>query len=166
VAYTDPFGLCIEDLCIAETVAISTVAFAGVRAAYNLITGRPAGQGVLRDAQAGFSGGLLAAAGGLASRLFGAVRGAVAGEGVATTEHGAARLADPSRLGAAEVQDVVANATSTYTQRDGASVFVQEVEGRYSVVVRNEAGKMITNLKNLTEKGLNRLARNYGWESN
>lgn len=82
---------------------------------------------------------------------------------VAATAHGAGRMADASRLGAEAVRDVIANATRSGVQRDGAKVFVQEVGGRFNVVVQGERG-VITNLKNISEKSLNRLSKNYGWD--
>ncbi len=73
------------------------------------------------------------------------------------------RMADPARLGAAGVRDVMANATRSYTQGDGAEVFAQQVDGRFNVVVRGQRG-VITTFKNLSEKSLGRLAKNHGWK--
>ena len=64
----------------------------------------------------------------------------------------------------ASPEQVVASATRTYTQADGARVFVQQVGSRFNVVVRNEVtGKIITNLKTISQRALDNLARNYGW---
>jgi len=73
------------------------------------------------------------------------------------------RMADPSRLGSEGVADAVNNASRRLTQGDGSSVFVREVEGRFNVVVQGERG-VITTFKNLSEKSLSRLAKNYGWK--
>jgi hypothetical protein len=81
------------------------------------------------------------------------------------TVHGAERAADPSRLDPAAQSDVIANPTETYTQPDGAQVYVQQVGDRYNVVVQGENG-VVTNLKTISEKSLGRLARNYGWTKN
>lgn len=72
------------------------------------------------------------------------------------------RMADASRLSAEAVKDVMGNATRVGVQRDGARVFVQEVGGRYNVVVEGERG-VVTNLKTIPEKALTRLATKYGW---
>jgi RHS repeat-associated protein len=81
------------------------------------------------------------------------------------TVHGAERAADPSRLDPAAQADVIANPTQTLSQADGAQVYVQQVGDRYNVVVQGNRG-VITNLKNLSQKSFNRLARNYGWTPN
>jgi hypothetical protein len=81
------------------------------------------------------------------------------------TAHGAERAADPSRLDPAAQSSVIANPTETYTQPDGAQVYVQQVGDRYNVVVQGENG-VITNLKTISQNSLSRLARSYGWTKN
>jgi hypothetical protein len=81
------------------------------------------------------------------------------------TVHGGQRAADPSRLDPTAQSDVIANPTETYTQVDGAQVYVQQVGDRYNVVVQGENG-VVTNLKTISQKSLSRLARNYGWTKN
>lgn len=81
------------------------------------------------------------------------------------TGHGAERAADPSRLNPEEQAEVVANPTQTFTQGDDAEVFVQQVGDRYNVVVQGARG-VITNLKNISQSSLNRLAANYKWTPN
>jgi hypothetical protein len=81
------------------------------------------------------------------------------------TAHGAERAADPSRLDPAAQADMIANPTQTLSQADGAQVYVQQVGDRYNVVVQGNRG-VITNLKNISQKSFNRLARNYGWTPN
>jgi RHS repeat-associated protein len=81
------------------------------------------------------------------------------------TPHGAQRAADPSRLNPQQVADVIDNPTERYTQGNGAEVYVQEVDGRYNVVVR-AGNRVVTNLKTISSKSLGRLAKNYGWTKN
>jgi hypothetical protein len=102
------------------------------------------------------------ASGMAAGAIVGALEGAASSE-VSATAHGAMRMADPSRLGAKGVRDVVSNATRTFGQKDGARVFAQEVNGGFNVVVQGERG-VVTTFKNLSQKSLDRLAKNYGWE--
>ena len=140
----------------------------GLNGVLNLAQDKPFFQGwkgaAVAGAVAGASAGL--AAGPEATAAFfarGAATAAGAGTGIAATVHGAQRMADPSRLGEEGVQEAIANATRTFTQKDGASVFAQQVSGRFNVVVQGEQG-VITTFKNLSEKALERLAKNYGWE--
>jgi hypothetical protein len=85
-----------------------------------------------------------------------------ASSGVSQTAHGAERAADPSRLSESQQVVVIANATARYTQADGAEVFVQEVDGRFNVVVVGSRG-VVTNLKTVSLKAVERLSSNYGW---
>jgi len=49
------------------------------------------------------------------------------------------------------------------TQADGAQVYIKEVNpGRFNVIV-DENG-VVTELKNISEKSLDRLSRNFGWK--
>lgn len=49
-------------------------------------------------------------------------------------------------------------------QADGANVFIKNIgDGKYNVIVEGENG-VVTALKNISEKSLNKLAQNYGWE--
>ncbi len=148
VTFSDPFGLC--PWCLG--------AIGGVVTGYAIakLTGADYDVGdALVDAALGAAGA------GLVSKLD---KINDLGKGARAKRHGAERLADATRLGVQQVDDVVKNATRSYTQSDGAKVFVQEVEGRFNVVVRTEGGELITNLKTISEKALNRLARRYGWE--
>lgn len=162
VNFSDPFGLCPPADDNYSDCAPGTPEWY----AHRIATGQ--GSRALNEIGGTFAtcgesllcqGVLLVASLGSSAVASGGGRGAVA-----ATRHGAQRLGDASRLAAQQVDDVVQHATRTYTQRDGARVFVQEVGGRFNVVVRNEAGEMITNLKTVSEKALNRLARRYGWE--
>jgi RHS repeat-associated protein len=86
------------------------------------------------------------------------------GGGGDATSHGSERLSDPSRLNAEETADVVQNATQQFVQKDAANVWVKQVGDRFSVVVKNAQGRLITNFKTLDQQALNRLAKNYGWQ--
>jgi hypothetical protein len=50
-----------------------------------------------------------------------------------------------------------------FIQADGAVVHVLERGGRFNVVVSGERG-ITTTFENLSQKSLDRLARNYGWK--
>jgi RHS repeat-associated protein len=79
------------------------------------------------------------------------------------TIHGAERMADASRLSSAETQAVLNDYTSEMTQRDGASVYIQNLgNGTYNVVIQGARG-IITNFKTIDQRALDNLARNYGW---
>ena len=88
-----------------------------------------------------------------------------AGDVLQQTVHGASRAADTSRLSPAEQLNVIANPTQIFTQADGAQVFVQEVGGKYNIVVQGNNG-IVTNLKTISQSSLNRLASRYGWSPN
>src|SRR5579885_531817 len=80
------------------------------------------------------------------------------------TVHGAGRLRDAARMGFFRSLATRIFATAKYTQADGAEVFVRNVAGKFDVVIRNPTtGKIITVFKNLSQKSLDKLARNYGW---
>lgn len=81
------------------------------------------------------------------------------------TAHGAERASDPSRLGPEAQAEVVANPTQTFTQGDNAQVFVQKVGDRYNVVVLGDRG-VISNLKTISQRSLDRLAASYKWKPN
>jgi hypothetical protein len=49
------------------------------------------------------------------------------------------------------------------TQADGATVNILEEGGKFNVVVSGDRG-VITTFQNLSQKSLDRLARNYGWK--
>ena len=87
--------------------------------------------------------------------------------GLQTTAHGAERIAGAAAtrggvLNQAEV--IAARAGRAMTQADGAAVRVLEATpGRFNVVVEGERG-IITTFKNLSQKSLDRLSKNYGWK--
>jgi len=107
---------------------------------------------------------------GFIAPLAGAGRAAVARGGsqaLQTTAHGAQRVA-----GAAATRGGVLSETGiaavrqggrVMTQADGATVrILQNEAGRFNVVVEGERG-IITTFENLSQKSLDRLGRNYGW---
>jgi len=50
------------------------------------------------------------------------------------------------------------------TQTDGAQVYIKEVTpGKFNVIVEGENG-VVTALKNISEKSLDRLSKNYEWK--
>jgi hypothetical protein len=61
VAFSDPFGLCLEDLCIGEAVVLSSLGVAAVRAIGNLFMHRPVLENVGRDGSRALSVASLAA---------------------------------------------------------------------------------------------------------
>jgi hypothetical protein len=113
-------------------------------------------------------------AGAIAGGTVGAGAGFIAGSGLTNwlfsdnTGHGRRRAqegnaGDPKRLSQDEVDYTIQNFTKRYSQPDGASVFVRTVNGRSNVVIQNESGDVITNMRGLTQRELGNLARNYGW---
>jgi len=83
-----------------------------------------------------------------------------------TTIHGAERIAGPTATRGGVLTEIeiasVRAAGTTFKQANGAIVKVQEVAGRYNVVVQGDRG-VITTFKNLSDKSLSRLSKNYGW---
>jgi RHS repeat-associated protein len=85
---------------------------------------------------------------------------------VDATVHGAARLAGRGGAdGAWTTTEIAATKAGIQTtQRGGAQVFVKEVApGRFNVIVENHAGRVVTAMRNLSFKSVQRLGRNYGW---
>lgn len=65
----------------------------------------------------------------------------------------------------AQVDEVISSYSHLIAQDDGATVYIQKQVGRgrkYSIVVLGEEG-VVTAMRDLSEKGLAGLARNYGW---
>lgn len=67
--------------------------------------------------------------------------------------------------GFTEAEIATAKATGrTLKQADGATVYVQKVSpDKFNVIVEGERG-VVTALKNLDQKAVNNLAKNYGWK--
>jgi hypothetical protein len=81
----------------------------------------------------------------------------------AQTDHGETRSNDPSRLDKAQQNEVMKDPTETYTQEDGAKVYVKKVGDKFNVVVKNEeTGKVVTNLKTISQSKLTKLLTKYG----
>jgi hypothetical protein len=86
---------------------------------------------------------------------------------IETTAHGAERIAGgaATRGGVLSLEEIAAarESGSVMTQADGATVYIlQNAAGRFNVAVYGERG-LITTFQNLSQKSLDRLARNYGW---
>jgi hypothetical protein len=63
-----------------------------------------------------------------------------------------------------EISDLKLSPDMIKRQADGANVFIKNIgDGKYNVIVEGENG-VVTALKNISEKSLNKLAQNYGWE--
>jgi len=80
---------------------------------------------------------------------------------IKATQHGAERL---SERGFSILDYEITKSTDTImTQSDGATVFIKEISpGRFNVIVEGQNG-VITALKNISQKSLERLSKNYGW---
>lgn len=72
---------------------------------------------------------------------------------------------DKPRLDPTVQSEVIANPSQTFTQPNGAQVFVQRVGDGYNVVMRRERGGN-GNWKGISEATLNRIVRNLGWTRN
>jgi RHS repeat-associated protein len=80
--------------------------------------------------------------------------------GVKATMHGAERLLE---RGFTEAEITAIKNGRIMTQADGAKVFINEVSpGKFNYIVEGENG-IITGIKNIDQKALNNLAKNYGW---
>ena len=91
--------------------------------------------------------------------------GATSGSGLTTlglrSGHGAFRLA---ARGFTEADIVLTKSGNVLRQADGAKVFVKELGGgKFNVIVEGEHG-VVTALKNISQKSLDRLASRYGWK--
>jgi hypothetical protein len=148
--FSDPFGLC--PWCIAAAAGAATGVVEGY-ALSKLLGLHYTWKNAAVDAVLGAAGGALVSWLDKANDARRVVK---------ATTHGAERLADASRLGEDAARAVMRSPTKTLTQGDGARVFLQEVEGRFNVVVRGDRG-VVTTFKNLSEKSLKRLAKNYEW---
>ena len=137
--------------------------------------GAPLGAGFVRgwmgiDGGIDYNSGLYRGA-----QIPGTVVGVIAGggilggvRGVATTSHGATRIAGAgaTRGGVLSASGIAAVRAGgrVMTQADGATVSIlQNAAGRFNVVVEGQRG-IITTFENLSQGSLARLARNYGWK--
>ena len=90
----------------------------------------------------------------------GPLAAAVSNSTVQTTIHGAERLAERG-FSAAEI--ALTKTGRVLSQADGARVYIKAVGDRFNVIVEGERG-VVTALKNISRKSLDRLSRNYGWK--
>ena len=81
--------------------------------------------------------------------------------GSKATKHGSERLKERGFS-----RNDISNTKSTSnvkTQSDGAKVYIKEISpGKYNVIVEGNRG-IITALKNISKKSLDRLSKNYNW---
>jgi RHS repeat-associated protein len=88
-------------------------------------------------------------------------------EGVVdATIHGATRLAGRGGAdGPWTATEIALTKTGMQTtQRGGGQVFIKEVApGRFNVIVETQTGRVITAMRTISFKSVQRLARNYGW---
>ena len=82
-------------------------------------------------------------------------------KGSKATKHGSERLKERGFS-----RNDISNTKSTSnvkTQSDGAKVYIKEISpGKYNVIVEGNRG-IITALKNISKKSLDRLTKNYNW---
>jgi len=91
--------------------------------------------------------------------------GATPGSGLTTlglrSGHGAYRLA---LRGFTEADIGLTKTGHVLEQADGAKVFIKEIApGKFNVLVEGKHG-VVSALKNISQKSLERLSRNYGWK--
>ena len=176
VSFGDPLGLCPEWLdgkpCDLNALASFAAGFGDVVSfgATNVVREKMGTNGVVdKDGAAYFGGqvgGIIAGAA-LGSAVASASRANAATGGVETTIHGAERIAGRGATRGGVLSETGINAVRqggrVITQADGATVrILQNGSGRFNVVVEGERG-IITTFENLSQKALDRLARNFGW---
>lgn len=82
-------------------------------------------------------------------------------KGSKATKHGGERLKERGFSGS-DISNTK-NTSNIKTQGDGAKVYIKEVSpGKYNVIVEGDRG-IITALKNISKKSLDRLTKNYNW---
>lgn len=81
--------------------------------------------------------------------------------GSKTTKHGSERLKERG-FSNNDISNTK-NTTNIKTQGDCAKVYIKEVSsGKFNVIVEGDRG-IITALKNISQKSLERLMKNYNW---
>lgn len=107
----------------------------------------------------------------LLGKAIGWAVGKVAGRGtqnaIQSTAHGVQRIAGTTatRGGVLSVNEVrvTKSVGKAFTQADGATVYLHEITpGRFNAVVEGRKG-IITTMGNWSQKSINRIAKNYGW---
>lgn len=82
-------------------------------------------------------------------------------KGSKTTKHGSERLKERG-FSETDISNTK-HTTNVKTQSDGARVYIKEVSpGKYNVIIEGDNG-IITALKNISKKSLDRLTKNYDW---
>lgn len=77
------------------------------------------------------------------------------------TKHGSERLKERG-FSNSDISNTK-NTTNIKTQADGAKVYIKETpNGKFNVIVEGDRG-IITALKNISQKALDRLMKNYNW---
>ena len=86
-------------------------------------------------------------------------------QNIKTTAHGAERVAGATRGGVLSPSEISVTRFfgQKLTQANGAIVRIHQVGERYNVVVEGSRG-VITTFKNISQKSLERLGKNYGWK--
>ena len=125
---------------------------------------RPIGEAAFGFGAGEFGGMLL-------GKAIGWAVGKVAGRGtqnaIQSTAHGVQRIAGTTatRGGVLSVNEVrvTKSVGKAFTQADGATVYLHEITpGRFNAVVEGRKG-IITTMGNWSQKSINRIAKNYGW---
>ena len=125
---------------------------------------RPIGEAAFGFGAGKFGGMLL-------GKAIGWAVGKVAGRGtqnaIQSTAHGVQRIAGTTatRGGVLSVNEVrvTKSVGKAFTQADGATVYLHEITpGRFNAVVEGRKG-IITTMGNWSQKSINRIAKNYGW---
>lgn len=106
--------------------------------------------------------------GGVGGRFLSKLFNKFAADAIQTTAHGAERIAGAAatRGGVLTANGIRATKTmgKAFSQSDGATVYLHEISsGRFNAVVLNADGKVITTMSNWSQKSINRIAKNYGW---
>jgi hypothetical protein len=100
----------------------------------------------------------------------GGVSAGFAGGTISTTAHGAERLAGPmaTRGGVLAADEVALVQRSGICMRANNGTFVRllpQTNGKFSAVVTNVEGKIVTTMKDWSAKSIDRIAKNYGWKA-
>jgi hypothetical protein len=142
--------------CVAGYASAGALGGAALAALPGLATG-PAEPGVVLAGAA--TGGLRGTVVGVGACMA-AANGGGGGGGGGNTTHGSGRLGERNFT----PEEVAETKTGRImTQADGAKVYVKEIRpGRFNVIVEGERG-IITGMKNLDQRAIANLARNYGW---
>lgn len=83
---------------------------------------------------------------------------------IKVTKHGILRLIERG-FTPQEVCEVMQQATFIRLQGDGSKAYIKQIGARFNVIILNELEeKVITALKNLDDKALQSLSKNYGWK--